>query len=74
MAAEAGATAAQVAPAWLLAQGVAAIPGTKRAARVEENCAADTIELTSAQLARLSAPQPTAGGRYDEASLAETNA
>ena len=43
VAAEAGATPAQIALAWLLAQGddIAPIPGTKRVARVEENTAAD---------------------------------
>lgn len=73
MAAEAGATAAQVALAWLLAQGAAAIPGTKRVARVEENSAADAVELASAQLERLTALQPAAGDRHDEAGLAGTN-
>jgi diketogulonate reductase-like aldo/keto reductase len=52
---------------------VAAIPGTKRVARVEENSAADAVELTSAQLDRLTALQPAAGDRYDEAGLAGTN-
>jgi aryl-alcohol dehydrogenase-like predicted oxidoreductase len=42
---EAGATPAQVALAWLLAQGadIAAIPGTRRVSRVEENAAADGV-------------------------------
>jgi diketogulonate reductase-like aldo/keto reductase len=62
-----------VALAWLLAQGVAAIPGTKRVARVEENSAADTVGLTSAQLERLTALQPAAGDRYDDAELARTS-
>jgi len=74
VAAQAGATAAQVALAWLLARGVAAIPGTKQVTRVEENSAADAVELTRAQLDRLTALQPAAGGRYDEAGLAITNA
>ena len=56
-----------------LPQGVAAIPGTKRVARVEENTAADAVELTSSQLGRLSALQPAAGGRYSEAALGGTN-
>ena len=49
VAAEAGATPAQIALAWLLAQGddIAPIPGTRRVARVEENTAADSIELSS---------------------------
>ena len=43
IAAEVGATPAQVALAWLLAQGddIAPIPGTKRVSRLEENVAAD---------------------------------
>ena len=49
VAAEAGATPAQIALAWLLAQGndIAPIPGTRRVARVEENTAADGIELSA---------------------------
>jgi aryl-alcohol dehydrogenase-like predicted oxidoreductase len=63
---EAGATPAQVALAWLLAQGddIAAIPGTKRVARLEENAAADGLELTADQLARLAAIEAPVGDRY----------
>jgi aryl-alcohol dehydrogenase-like predicted oxidoreductase len=63
---EAGATPGQVALAWLLAQGddIAPIPGTKRVSRLEENAAADGIELTSDQLARLGRIQPPTGDRY----------
>jgi len=41
--------------AWVLAQGddIAPIPGTKRVARVEENTAADGIELSAEQIERL---------------------
>ena len=48
VATEAGATPAQIALAWLLAQGddIAPIPGTRRVARVEENTAADGVELS----------------------------
>jgi aryl-alcohol dehydrogenase-like predicted oxidoreductase len=48
VAAEAAATPAQVAPAWLLAQDndIARISETKRVVRVEENTAADRVELT----------------------------
>ena len=62
---EAGATPAQVALAWLLAQGddIAPIPGTKRVSRLEENAAADTIALTAGQLARLTAIPPPVGDR-----------
>jgi aryl-alcohol dehydrogenase-like predicted oxidoreductase len=72
VAAEAGATPAQVALAWLLAQGddIAPIPGTKRVARVEENTAADRIELTTEQVERLNHLTPAAGERHDEGNMA----
>jgi aryl-alcohol dehydrogenase-like predicted oxidoreductase len=65
------ATPAQVALAWLLAQGddIAPIPGTKRVARVEENTAADGIELSGEQLQRLNDLTPAAGQRHDEANM-----
>ena len=68
VAAEAGATPAQVALAWLLAQGddVAPIPGTKRIARVEENIAADRLELSAKQIERLNNLTRAAGERDDE--------
>src|ERR1700736_588539 len=55
VASEIDATPAQIALAWLLAQGddIAPIPGTKRVARVEENPAADGIELSTEQIERL---------------------
>jgi aryl-alcohol dehydrogenase-like predicted oxidoreductase len=67
---EAGATPAQVAVAWLLAQGddIVPIPGTKHVARLEENAAAAAIKLTTEQLARLSAIQPPLGDRYADMS------
>jgi aryl-alcohol dehydrogenase-like predicted oxidoreductase len=63
---EAKATPAQVALAWLLSQGddIAPIPGTKRVPRLEENAAADGLELTADQLARLGAIAPPVGDRY----------
>ncbi|RHA38811.1 aldo/keto reductase [Cellulomonas rhizosphaerae] len=70
--AENGATPAQTALAWLLSRGedVAPIPGTRRVSRVEENTAADGIELTPAQLQRLDDLEPAAGARHDEANMA----
>ena len=70
--AENGATPAQTALAWLLAQGddIAPIPGTRRVARVEENTAADAVELTPDQLARLDNLTPAAGERHDETNMA----
>jgi aryl-alcohol dehydrogenase-like predicted oxidoreductase len=63
---EAGATPAQVALAWVLAQGddIAPIPGTTKVSRLEENAAADGLTLSEDQLARLSAIQPPVGNRY----------
>lgn len=71
VATEADATAAQIALAWLLAQGddIAPIPGTKRVARVEENSAADAVELTAEQLERLNNLPPAAGETHDEAGM-----
>jgi aryl-alcohol dehydrogenase-like predicted oxidoreductase len=71
VAAQAGATSAQVALAWLLAQQpwIVPIPGTKRISRVEENSAAADIELTADQLAAVqeAADQITiVGARYPE--------
>ena len=72
IAAEVGATPAQIALAWLLAQGqdIAPIPGTRRVARVEENTAADGVELNQDQLKRLDSLTPAAGARHDEANMA----
>ena len=72
VAAEAGATPAQIALAWLLAQGndIAPIPGTRRVARVEENTAADAIQLSDDQLKRLSNLTPAVGERHDQANMA----
>jgi aryl-alcohol dehydrogenase-like predicted oxidoreductase len=68
VAAEVGATPAQVALAWLLAQGddIVPIPGTKRVARVEENSAADAITLTPEQIDKLSSLPPAAGATHTE--------
>ncbi|MGW0368039.1 aldo/keto reductase [Streptomyces coeruleorubidus] len=72
IATEVDATTAQIALAWLLAQGddIAPIPGTKRAARVEENTAADGIELSTGQLDRLNNLTPPVGERHDESGMA----
>ncbi|MET7728618.1 aldo/keto reductase [Streptomyces mirabilis] len=69
---EIGATPAQTALAWLLTRGddIAPIPGTRRVTRVEENTAADGIELSAAQLDRLNNLTPAAGERHDEANMA----
>jgi aryl-alcohol dehydrogenase-like predicted oxidoreductase len=71
VASEIDATPAQVALAWLLAQGddIAPIPGTKRVSRVEENTAADAVELSAEQTARLNELTPATGERHDEANM-----
>ena len=72
VAAEVSATAAQVALAWLLAQGddIAPIPGTKRVARVEENTVADQIELSAKLVERLNKLTAASGERHDAANMA----
>jgi aryl-alcohol dehydrogenase-like predicted oxidoreductase len=71
IAAEVGATPAQVAIAWLLAQGddIAPIPGTRRVSRLEENVAADTVELTAEQVKQLTDLPAPAGGHHTEAQM-----
>jgi aryl-alcohol dehydrogenase-like predicted oxidoreductase len=70
VAAEVGAKPGQVALAWLLAQGadIAPIPGTKHVAYLEENVAADAIELSAEQLAALDAVGVPVGDRYPDMS------
>ncbi len=73
---EKGLTPAQLALAWVLAQGedVVPIPGTKRRKYLEENAAAVVVELTEEDLARIDAELPAvAGERYDEAGMASVN-
>jgi aryl-alcohol dehydrogenase-like predicted oxidoreductase len=71
IAAEIGATPAQVALAWLLAKGddIAPIPGTKHVERLEENVGADTVELSAEQMAKLDNLTPAAGEHHDEAQM-----
>jgi aryl-alcohol dehydrogenase-like predicted oxidoreductase len=66
VAARRGATAAQVALAWVLALGehVLAIPGTQRRRYLEENVAAADIVLTPGELEELEALPAPVGGRY----------
>ena len=74
VAAEAGATPAQIALAWLLAQGddIAPIPGTRRRERIDENAAATTVGLSADDIADLNALVArlgVAGDRYDESGM-----
>ena len=71
-------TAAQLALAWLLAQGddIVPIPGSKVRSRLEENAAAVDIVLTPDEIAELSAAAPqgaAAGTRYTEGGMATIN-
>ena len=61
-----GATAAQVALAWVLAQDelILPIPGTTKVERVEENAGAATLALTPADLAELDGAPAAVGARY----------
>ena len=66
---------AQIALAWLLAQGedIVPIPGTKRRTYLEQNCAAVNVKLTKDEIETLSRAFPlnaTAGTRYPEKQLA----
>jgi len=71
IATEVNAKPGQVALAWLLAQGkdIAPIPGTKRVSRIEENAAADLVELSAAQIEKLNNLKPAAGDRYEASSM-----
>jgi aryl-alcohol dehydrogenase-like predicted oxidoreductase len=76
IAAEKDVTPAQLAIAWVLAQGedLVPIPGTKRRSYLEQNAAAAGIELTGEDLARIDAELPeVAGERYDEAGMRAIN-
>jgi aryl-alcohol dehydrogenase-like predicted oxidoreductase len=71
-------TPAQLALAWVLAQGddLVPIPGTKRRHYLEENVAALGIELTPADLADISDATPlgaASGARYPEAAMQSVN-
>jgi aryl-alcohol dehydrogenase-like predicted oxidoreductase len=73
---EKGVTPAQLALAWLLAQGddVVPIPGTKRRAYLEQNVGALDVELSDEDLARIDAEVPeAAGARDDEAGMQSVN-
>jgi aryl-alcohol dehydrogenase-like predicted oxidoreductase len=69
-------TPAQLAIAWVLAQGedVVPIPGTKRREYLEQNARAVDVELTDEDLARIDAELPeVAGDRYDKAGMSAVN-
>ena len=59
-----GATAAQVALAWLVAQGTVPIPGTRNSARLEENVGSLALQLSDDDGQRLDDVGQAAGDRY----------
>jgi aryl-alcohol dehydrogenase-like predicted oxidoreductase len=73
LACEKGCTSAQLAMAWVLAQGedVVPIPGTKRLRYLEDNIASATVVLTESELTELneSVSSGVAGTRYPEAMM-----
>ena len=70
-----GITPAQLAIAWVLAQGddLVPIPGTKRRSYLEQNAAAAEVELSDEDLARIEELPAVSGERYDEAGMASVN-
>lgn len=75
---EIGCTPAQLALAWVLAQGedIVPIPGTKRLAYLEDNLGAATLKLTPETLNRINQAFPanaTAGPRYHEQGMKAVN-
>jgi aryl-alcohol dehydrogenase-like predicted oxidoreductase len=68
IAAQKGATEAQVALAWVLAQGedIFMIPGTRRIERLKENLGAWKVKFSAEELAEIRSrlPHETAGSRY----------
>ncbi len=78
IAAEKGCTPAQLALAWVLAQGkdIVPIPGTKRRKYLEENVGALEVRLTADDLRRIDEVAPkgvAAGNRYPEAAMKAVN-
>ena len=79
IAARRGVTAAQLALAWVIAQGedIVPIPGTKRRKYLEENVSAVDLLLTPAELAEIGAAVPAgavAGTRYPTPHMPRVNA
>jgi aryl-alcohol dehydrogenase-like predicted oxidoreductase len=71
-----GVTPAQLAIAWVLAQGedIVPIPGTKRRKYLEQNAAAAEVRLTDEDVRRIEAELPAvAGDRYDQSGMAAVN-
>jgi aryl-alcohol dehydrogenase-like predicted oxidoreductase len=77
LAANKGVTAAQLALAWVLAQGdfIVPIPGSRKIANLEANVAAASLALSQAEVAEIGgliSPEQIAGARYGQAMMAQT--
>jgi aryl-alcohol dehydrogenase-like predicted oxidoreductase len=78
LAAKKGKTAAQLALAWVLAQGdfIVPIPGSRKIANLEANVEAASVALSDDEIAEIGAlvtPDTVAGKRYAAAAMAQTN-
>lgn len=78
IAAAKGCTVAQLAIAWVMAQGdtIVPIPGTRKIERLEENVGAVDVTLSSDDLAAIEAASPAnavSGTRYPEAAMSTVN-
>jgi aryl-alcohol dehydrogenase-like predicted oxidoreductase len=78
LAQEKGCTPAQLALAWVLAQGqdIVPIPGTKQRSRLDDNIGAVNVQLSQAELdsiERIFPVEAVAGARYTEAGMAHIN-
>jgi aryl-alcohol dehydrogenase-like predicted oxidoreductase len=74
MASAKGVTAAQLALAWVMAQGdhIVPIPGTRTVTRLKENVEAASLQLSDDELEQLDAvipPEAVSGARYGEAGM-----
>ena len=78
LAAKKGKTAAQLALAWVLAQGdfIVPIPGSRKIANLEANVEAASVALSDDEIAEIGAlvtPDTVAGKHYAAAAMAQTN-
>ena len=78
LAARKGATAGQIALAWLLNKGrdIVPIPGSKRRQHLEENVRAADVSLSAEEMNALDAalpPERVSGPRYNERQMAQVD-
>ena len=78
LATQKGATAGQIALAWLLQKGpdIVPIPGTKQRRHLEDNVEAIDVSLSAEEMARLDtalSPEYIAGPRYSAERMAQVD-